>query len=146
MKPKIIPAVVILALILAGCSVQGRAYQPEPVPPSVSMVHIYRPYHFYGSLIVPRVSCAQESVSLKPGGYYSYYVNSGPVTCAASTEATSQLKFDAKPGKEYFVREEIVPGNIVGRTHFSLVDPKVARAEIAKCHEQKPASDTDARR
>ncbi len=146
MKPKIVAAAGLLAMVLGGCTVQGRAYQPQPVPPSVSMIHIYRPYHYYGSLVVPRVTCAQQSASLKPGGYYSYYANSGPVTCSASTEATSELKFDAKPGEQYFVREEIVPGNIVGRAHFTLVNPDTAREEIAKCHEQQPAPDSDARR
>jgi hypothetical protein len=145
MKPNsVAAAAALLALALGGCTVQGRAYQPEPVPPSVSMIHIYRPYHYYGSLVVPRVTCAQQSVSLKPGGYYSYYTNAGPVTCGASTEVTSQIKFDAKPGEQYFVREEIVPGNIVGRVHLTLVDPDTAREEIAKCREQQPAPDSDA--
>lgn len=127
----------ILALGLTGCTVQGQAYQPRPVPSTVSVIHLYRPSHFYGSLITPRVTCANQSVDLKPGAYVSYYANSGPVTCTASTEAKTQFRFDAKPGEEYFVKEEIVPGNIVGRVHFTLVHPDVAREEIEKCHQQQ---------
>lgn len=126
-----------LALGLAGCTVQGQAYQPRPVPTSVSVIHVYRPYHFYGSLITPRVTCAKQSVDLKPGAFVSYYANSGPVTCTASTEAKTQFRFDARPGEQYFIKEEVVPGNIVGRVHFTLVHPDVAREEIQKCHQQQ---------
>lgn len=126
-----------LALALTGCTLRGQAYQPMQVPSSLSVIHVYRPYHFYGSLITPQVTCAHESVDLKPGAYVSYYAHSGPVTCTASTEAKSQFRFDAKPGEQYFVREEIVPGNIVGRVHFTLVHPEVAREEIEKCRQQQ---------
>lgn len=129
-------AVLTLALIVAGCTVQGRAYQPEPVPSSLSVIHLYRPYHFYGSATVPLVTCANGSIYLQPAGYHSYVAQSGPITCRASTEATTVLKFDAKPGQEYFVKEEIAPGNVIGRAQFTLVDPEVAHTEIAQCHNQ----------
>src|SRR6266404_713807 len=35
---------ILACLILAGCGVQGEAYQPRPTPAAQSVIYIYRPY------------------------------------------------------------------------------------------------------
>ncbi|MGH7908063.1 MAG: hypothetical protein ACREP6_15675 [Candidatus Binataceae bacterium] len=139
MKLKIpsVAAITLMFPLLAGCAISGRAYQPEPVPKApLAAIYLYRPYHFYGSAIAPAVACAGQAVPLKPGGYTAIYARPGPQICTASTEAVSELKFNVEPGRNYFIREEIVPGNIIGRAHFALADSDTAHKQIAKCHEQ----------
>ncbi|MDO8430969.1 MAG: hypothetical protein Q7S58_01020 [Candidatus Binatus sp.] len=129
-------AVGAICVVLAGCGVQGEAYQPRPVPVSKSMIYLYRPYVFYASAITPVVTCGQESIELEAGGFYSYINDAGPVTCSATTEASTPLKFDAHPGEEYYVKEEVSPGNLSGRTQFTLMNSGAGRQEIASCRKQ----------
>ena len=125
-----------ICAVLAGCGAQGEAYQPRPVPVSKSVIYLYRPYNFYAAAIAPMITCGQESIEMEAGGYYSFVNDSGSVTCAATTEASTQLKFDAHPGQEYYVREEVSPGNLAGRTQFTLMNTENGRTEIASCRKQ----------
>jgi len=124
-----------ICAILAGC-VQGEAYQPLPVPVAKSVIYLYRPYNFYSAAIAPMVTCGQESIEMEAGGYYSFVNDTGPVTCAATNEASTPLKFDAHPGQEYYVKEEVSPGNLAGRTQFTLMSTEGGRGEIASCRKQ----------
>ncbi len=125
-------------LALAGCGVQGEAYQPRPVPVAKSLIYLYRPYVFYASAITPVVTCGPETIELEAGGFYSYSLDPGPVLCSATTESSTQLKFDAHSGEEYYVKEEVSAGNLgsSGSAKFTLVSNAVGQQEIANCRKQ----------
>jgi len=55
-----------LVLALAGCAVQGSAYEQAAAPPARSIVYIYRPYNLMGSGFVPAINCGDYSTSLGP--------------------------------------------------------------------------------
>jgi hypothetical protein len=123
-------------LVFAGCGAQGEAYQPAQVPVAKSVIYLYRPYVFYSASTVPIVTCGQESIELEGGGYYSFINDAGPVTCSATTEGSTPLKFEAHAGEEYYVKEEVSAGTISGRTQFTLMSTNAGRAEIATYKKQ----------
>ena len=133
-----VAAIVAICGVGAGCGVQGEAYQARPVPVSKSVIYLYRPYNFYASAIVPVVTCGQESIELEAGGFYSYALDPGPVLCSATTDTSTQLKFDTHPGEEYYVKEDVSAGNLgsSGSAKFTLVSSAVGRDEIANCRKQ----------
>jgi hypothetical protein len=123
-------------LVVAGCGAQGEIYQPLPVPVAKSVIYLYRPYVFYSASTVPIATCGQESIELEGGGYYSFINDAGPVTCSATTEGSTPLKFDAHAGGEYYVKEEVSAGTLSGRTQFTLMSTGAGRTEIAACKKQ----------
>jgi hypothetical protein len=125
-----------VCMMLAGCGAQGEEYQPKPVPAEKSVVYIYRPYKVFGSGAAPMVTCGHESIEMEPGGYYAFEQESGPVTCTAATEAKLEYKFDARPGEQYFIKEDVDAATQGGRTHFTMMDAAVASEEIKDCRRQ----------
>lgn len=118
-------------MLLAGCGVNGEEYQPKPVPAEKSVVYIYRPYKVLGSAAAPMVTCGHETIEMEPGGYYAFEQESGPVTCTAATEAKTEYKFDARPGEQYFIKEDVDSGKL-----FTLMNAAVASEEIKDCRRQ----------
>ena len=78
------------------------------------------------------ITCGHDSIELETSGFYEFVADTGPVTCAAATDATADLKFDAHAGEQYFIRED-VDGS---RVRFKLMDADVGRDEIKECSRQ----------
>jgi len=125
-----------VCVLLAGCGVQGEEYQPKPVPAEKSVIYIYRPYKVFGSGAAPMITCGHETIEMEPGGYYSFEQESGPVTCAAANEAKAEYKFEARPGEQYFIKEDVDTVTEGGRTHFKLMRADIAADEIKDCRRQ----------
>lgn len=121
--------------LLAGCGVNGEEYQPRPVSAEKSVIYIYRPYQVLGSSAAPMVTCGHDSIEMEPGGYYSFENEIGPVTCSAANSdykaAKAELKFEARPGEQYFIKEDVDGG-----AHFKLMDAAVGSEEIKECRRQ----------
>jgi hypothetical protein len=130
-----IGAVAMMAM-LAGCGAQGEAYQPRTVPASKSVIYIYRPFKVLGSTAVPMITCGPETIELDSGGYYDFVADSGQVICTAAGDTASQLKFDADPGGQYYVREDVVSGTLGSHTSFKLMNAAVGGDEIKDCKRQ----------
>ena len=126
----------VICVHLAGCGAQGEAYQPRPVPAAKSVIYLYRPYLYYELSSLPMITCGSESIELEGGGYYSWIQNSGAVKCTSSTEGTTPLTFDAHPGEEYFIKEEVASGGLGRHPQFTLMKPEIAREEIKDCRKQ----------
>ena len=88
-----------------------------------------------GTVANPIVTCGSETIEMEPGGFYSFAQEIGPVTCtttqSGSSNATPGLKFDARPGEQYFVREDVDSG-----TPLTLVKASVGSEEIKDCRRQ----------
>jgi len=123
-------------MMLAGCGAQGDPYQPMAIPASRSVIYIYRPFKVFSLETTPMITCGHEGIELELGGYYAFVEDSGPVTCAAATDAAAGLKFDARAGEEYFIKEEVEPVGLGSRVRFSLMNAGVAREEIEECNRQ----------
>ena len=103
--------VVILALALSGCAVQGPDYANTPIAATKSAIYLYRPYHSFGSGYSPSVNCGDSSVALGPGGFHKFIVDPGSIHCSVHTEATTSVDIDANPGQTYYVRESLWVGS-----------------------------------
>jgi hypothetical protein len=123
-------------ILLAGCGAQGEAYQPRPTPGSRSLVYVYRPYKFLSSQATPMITCGNESIELEPGGFFEMVEDSGPKTCSIVGEATSEYKFDARPGERYFIKEEVEATGLTTHARLIRMDPDVARDQIKECSRQ----------
>ena len=126
-------SVLAFSVMLAGCGVQGEAYQPRATPGSKSVIYLYRPYKFLSSQAAPLISCGHESIELESGGFYEFVEDTGPLTCAIAGEANSEYKFDAHAGERYFIKEEIDASGITTHARLIRMDPDVATDELKEC-------------
>jgi hypothetical protein len=132
-----LPATLMLVaacVFVAGCGANGEPYQPRPVPVSKSVIYIYRMYTVLSSDAAPMVTCGHESIELYPGGYYSIVEESGPITCSIANGAVQ--KFEAHPGEEYFIKEDVASALTGGRAQLTIVSAAVGHDEIANCRLQ----------
>ena len=125
-----------VCMMLAGCGAPGEPYQPMAIPASKSVIYIYRPYKVLSLETTPMVTCRHESIELESGGYYAFVEDSGPVTCTAATDTATELKFDARPGEQYFVKEDVDPVGLGSHVRFSLMNAAAAGEEIRECNRQ----------
>ena len=123
--------------MLLGCA-QGEPYRPLPAPASKSVIYIYRPSGLLESTKSVMVTCGHESIEIDAGGYYSFTEDSGPISCSAGESSLAQ--FDAHPGEEYFIKEEIGPIYAGSKPRLTLMRASVARDEISGCRRQGIAS------
>ncbi len=135
MKQKMIRALIgfFTCMTLAGCGAQGEPYQPRATPASQSVIYVYRPYGLLSSQTNPMITCGHDSIELETSGFYEFVADSGPVTCAAATDASAQLKFDAHAGEQYFIKEDVGSN---GHVQFKLMDADVGRDQIQQCNRQ----------
>lgn len=123
-------------MMLAGCGAQGEPYQPMAIPASKGVIYIYRPYKFLSSEATPMITCGHDSIELAAGGYFESVEDSGPVTCVAATDAKTELKFDARAGEQFFIKEDVDPVGLGSHVRFSLMNAAAAGEEIRECNRQ----------
>jgi len=128
---------ILACMMLAGCGVQGEAYQPRPTPASQAVIYIYRPYELLGSQADPMITCGHETIELDKAGFDEFIADTGPVACSAADDPGADLKFDAHAGEQYFIREDVASSGLAGsRVHFKLMNPEVARDQLKDCNRQ----------
>ena len=118
---------------LAGCGAQGEAYRERATPAAQSLVYIYRPYKVLTSQSTPLVTCGHESIELEPGGFDEFVEDPGTVSCTATGATTSGLKFDARAGEQYFIKQNVETDGLNVHVRFILMDVDVGRDEIREC-------------
>jgi hypothetical protein len=129
--------VMLACLMLAGCGAQGEAFQPRTTPASQAVIYIYRPYGLLSSQSNPMITCGRDSVELEMSGFYEFVADSGPITCAATADASAVLKFDARDGEQYFIREDVESSGLASsHVRFKLMDADVGRDQISQCNRQ----------
>ena len=129
--------VILACVMLTGCGAQGEAYQPRTTPASQAVIYIYRPYGLLSSQTNPMITCGHESVELEMSGFYEFVSDGGPITCASTTDASAVLKFDARAGEQYFIREDVESSGLASsHVRFKLMDADVGRDQISQCNRQ----------
>jgi hypothetical protein len=133
----------VCAVIAAGCAVEGRPFERATSSPDKSIIYVYRPYHYEGSLLRPPVTCGDDTARIGPGGYHEFVVPAGQQTeCTVQwTETSDQVEIDGDKHL-YYVREEFGWGVMTGHPHLNPVDTDQANSEIKQCcvEESPPAS------
>lgn len=131
----------LVAALAAGCAVQGSQFDKVAVPPAESVIYVYRPYHYAGSLLRPPVTCGEGTARIGPGGYHAFLVPAGEKTeCSVQwTETSDQVEIDGDK-RVYYIREEIGWGVMTGHPHLNPVDADQAKSEIQRCCVQEQPS------
>jgi hypothetical protein len=128
---------ILACVMLAGCGAQGEAYRPRTTPASQAVIYIYRPYGLLSSQTNPMITCGHETVELEMSGFFEFVSDGGPITCAATTDPSAELKFDARAGEQYFIREDVESSGLASsRVRFKLMDADVGRDQISQCNRQ----------
>ena len=96
------------------------------------MIHFYRPKRFEGAALKPSVfvdeikagsmhNGSSVKVSVPPGSHRIY-----------STDKSTGLDLNAKPGETYYVRIDIQTGFWKGHGGVTLVDPQEGQYEVGQ--------------
>ncbi len=129
----------VLNLILtAGCAA-GTPYEKINPAPDKAAVYVYRPMHLAGGGLTPKVYCGGAMTQLSPGVYHRFEVAPGQIACTSSyidPGNHEEVDLEVAPGHDYYVKETIGMGILVGRVHLALVDPEYGQGEAEKCKQQ----------
>jgi hypothetical protein len=124
----------VVAIVAIGCAVQGQPFEKISSPPGNAVIYVYRPYSYASSLIVPAVTCGEDTVRIGPGGYHAFVVPAGEkVVCSVQTDAgADEVDFQTER-RSYYVREELGWGAWTSMPHLNPVDTDKAQTEIQSC-------------
>ncbi|MGB8682407.1 MAG: hypothetical protein WCD12_05940 [Candidatus Binatus sp.] len=131
----------VVATVGFGCAVQGKPFEKISSPPGNAVIYVYRPYSYASSLILPAVTCGEDTVRIGPGGYHAFVVPAGEkVVCSVQTDAgADEVDFQTER-RSYYVREELGWGAWTSMPHLNPVDTDKAHTEIQSCV-QEPSID-----
>jgi hypothetical protein len=107
-----------------------------PSDQTQATIYFYRPHRFQGAALKPSVFIDDARVGnlhngdsikipLSPGSHRIY-----------STDKSTGLELDAKPGETYYVRVDIQVGFWKGHGGVTLVDPQEGKYEVAQAAHQ----------
>lgn len=132
MKSWVAAAALAGALASGGCAAQGHPFERASAPPDNAVIYVYRPYHYFCSLLDPPVTCGEETARIGPGGYHTFVVPAGKVICSVPGETGDEVEIDADP-HVYYIREDFGIGILSGHPHLDPIDTDAAQNEIQKC-------------
>jgi hypothetical protein len=139
-----------VAILIAGCAVQGPPFERVSPPPAHSVIYVYRPYAYFGSGLKPEVTCGEDTVRVGPGGYHAFIVPADQkVTCTIHSDiAADEVEINTATRVSY-LREEIGWGltgvatiQSNGQPHLNPIDNDTAQTEIQSCVQEQPESQT----
>ncbi len=134
-------SLLLIAVIAAGCAVQGDPFEKAPLQSNNQVIYVYRPYSYFSSALRPAVTCGEETARIGPGGYHAFVIPAGKVMCSVETSETGdEVEIPADP-RVHYLREEIGNGILTGHPHLNPIDDDVAQAEIQSCCVKQPAVD-----
>jgi hypothetical protein len=124
----------VVGTMAIGCAVQGQSFEKASSPPGNAVIYVYRPYSYASSLILPAVTCGEDTVRIGPGGYHAFVVPAGEkVVCSVQTDAgADEVDFQTER-RSYYVREELGWGWWTSMPHLNPVDTDNAQSEIQSC-------------
>jgi hypothetical protein len=127
-----------VAMLMAGCAVEGPAYERMTVAPAKAAVYVYRTYPTmgYGAGVQMPINCGDNSIMLGPGGYHVFMVDAGEVLCSSHLENTGNIELHAEPGHDYYLRGWVSMGILLPRVHLETVEAETAQPEIGQCKRQ----------
>ena len=111
-------------LLLSGCSILGDKFKPlENRPKDAAVIYVYRPYKFAAGAGKPDLVLDGNIISLIPNGSYQpVTVQKGKHTIEAKGSAftSGPISFEAKLGKEYFLRTDLTMNKEIKNTARSV--------------------------
>ncbi|HEX4210265.1 MAG TPA: hypothetical protein VHY56_07730 [Candidatus Binataceae bacterium] len=127
-------AFLVLSVLIAACAVQGPQFERVNAPLGYATIYVYRPYSYGSSLVVPAVTCGDDTARIGPGGYHAFIVPADqPVVCHVAAETTDEVEFAAAQPRVYYIREELGWGLLSSHPHLDPIDNDKAQTEIAQC-------------
>jgi len=130
------PATANMAVAAAKPEVMPTTDKPTPVEQAPATIYFYRPRRFQGSALKPSIFVDDARsgqlhngdnirISVAPGNHRIY-----------STDKSTGIELNAKPGETYYVRVDIQVGFWKGHGGVTLVDPQEGKYEAAQAAHQ----------
>ena len=137
MKQVLLP--LLLAATLAGCASvpmgdaqQDAALKTFAVPKGKSALYVYR-NESMGGAITMDVAVNGNPIGQTGAKTFLYKeLAPGKYTITSKAENTDKLVVDAKPGRAYFVWQEVKVGFVAARTKLHLVDEATGKKGVGE--------------
>ena len=103
-----------------------------PASDAAATVYFYRYKQFVGSALAPSVYCDEgELARMENGRFFVAKFTPGKHVFRAN-DKQSGIESELKPGQEYYIRVELVPGAMKGHGRLVLVQAEQGAYEIKK--------------
>lgn len=133
----------VVAMAAIGCAVQGKPFERASAPPGNAVIYVYRPYSYASSLILPAITCGEDTLRISPGGYHAFIVPAGQkVVCSVQTDAGSDEVDLQTERRSYYIREELGWGYLTSMPHLNPIDTDKAQTEIQSCVQEPEPTQT----
>ena len=120
------------AAVFSGCSASGPMFREVALQNQDSVVYVYRPSgSFRGSAVGLTIECDGKKLGyLWNKGYLYKLITPGHHVVSCSTEQKSEVPFEAKPGKAYYIEAEVELGYFIGRPKLIMVPNEKGKLAI----------------
>lgn len=108
-----------------------------------ALVVFVRP-EFMGKMIKFKVTANDAPIGWTKGKQYFYkYFTPGIVHFISKAENLGEMKIDLKPGKAYYIKQDIQMGFLKARNTLKLLTVEEGQKAVAKCKLSKSMNETD---
>ena len=133
-------AAVIGTVLLTGCESvpmastdQDSAAKEFVVPPDVSRIYLYRDGTFGGAVPLTVSLDGKTMGQTGPRTYFQWDVPPGEHTVRSYSEDLDTLNITTKPGRAYYVWQEVERGLWSARSQLQEVDEATGRSGVLEC-------------
>ena len=102
-------------------------------PSGKSSIYVYRNESFGGGIPMTVALDGRVAGSSGPQTYFLFEVPPGPHEVSSIAEDTSTVKLDTKPGKAYFIWQEVKMGFWMARSQLHEVDEATGKKGVDEC-------------
>lgn len=108
-----------------------------------ALVVFVRP-EFMGKMIKFKVTANEAPIGWTKGKQYFYkYFDPSIVHFISKAENKAEMKLDLKPGKVYFIKQDIQMGFLKARNNLKLLTTEEGKKAFAKCKPSKSMNETN---
>jgi hypothetical protein len=133
-------AVLLVVAFLSGCASVPMASLEEDakaknftVDAEKANIYLYRNESFGGAIGMPVALDGRMAGKTGPNTYFLWAVEPGSHEVTSLTENTARISIDAKPGKNYYVWQEVKMGMWTARSQLHEVPEEQGQKGVLEC-------------
>jgi len=129
-----------VGVAIGGCAsvpladdVRDREAKSFAVKPGKANLHVFRDDTAGAAVFIDVLLDGIPMGRSGPLTYFAFEVDAGSHTLASRAENEASITLAVESGRNYFVRQESLPGWLYSRTRLRVVDEATGRAGVASC-------------